>query len=49
LVCSKDENIKIKGIDVRKSNNLKIADLYPLGRLTVYTQKALSELGVNKK
>jgi len=49
LVCSKDENVKIKGIDVRKSNNLKIGDLYPLGRLTVYTQKALSELGVNKK
>jgi len=49
LVCSKDENIKIKGIDVRKSNNLQIADLYPLGRLTIYTQKSLGELENKEK
>ena len=44
LVSGKDENIKLKGVDVRKLNNLEIADLYPLGRLTLYTKKALEEL-----
>ena len=51
LVSGKDENIKLKGVDVRKLNNLEIADLYPLGRLTLYTKKALEELesGENKQ
>ncbi len=44
LVIAKDENMKVKGIDVRKTNELNIKDLYPLGRLAVYTQKALGEL-----
>ena len=45
LVESKDENVKISGIDVIKSDDLEISDLYPLGRLTLYTKKALDELG----
>jgi len=44
LVTGNDENVKIKGIDVRKANELLIADLYPLGRLTLYTKKALDDL-----
>lgn len=45
LVTSNDENIKITGIDVRRTNEVEIADLYPLGRLTLYTKKAIEELG----
>ena len=48
LITAKDENTRIKGIDVRKSNEIRIADLYPLGRLTLYTKKALDELGGKK-
>ena len=44
LVTGKDENIKMTGIDIKKISNLQIADLYPLGRLTLYTRKALEEL-----
>ena len=48
LVKSNSENIKMKGIDVKSRNELAISDLYPLGRLTIYTQKALEELGGRK-
>lgn len=48
LVIGKDEDVKLKGIDIRKVNELKISDLYPLGRLTLYTKKAINELGGNK-
>jgi large subunit ribosomal protein L4e len=49
LVTGKDEKLAIKGIDVRNKSSLKIADLYPLGRLTLYTKKAIEELGVKKQ
>ena len=50
LIVAKDENIKIKGIDVRKSNEARVADFYPLGRLTLFTKKSLEDFaGVNKK
>jgi large subunit ribosomal protein L4e len=45
LVKREDEGIKMKGIDVVNVNNVAIADLYPLGRLTVYTEKAIKTLG----
>ena|SRR3989344_1670828 len=44
LVISKSENIKMKGIDIRQANQLRIHDLYPLGRLAIFTQKSLEEL-----
>lgn len=44
LVKGKDEKISIKGVDVRSANELAIADLYPLGRLTLYTEQSLKEL-----
>ena len=51
LVTAKDESIKIKGIDVRNLSEIKVADLYPLGRLALYTKKSLEELkkGENKQ
>jgi len=48
LIKSKDENFKMTGIDVKNVNEVGIQDLYPLGRIAVYTEKALKELE-NKK
>ena len=45
LVKGKDEKIKMKGLDVKSVDEVGIADLYPLGRLALYTEKSLKELG----
>jgi len=44
LVTGKDEKAKFTGIDLMPINDVVISDLYPLGRLTLYTKKALEEL-----
>lgn len=44
LIKSEKEKIKINGIDIRSTNEILISDIYPLGRLTLYTEKALEEL-----
>jgi large subunit ribosomal protein L4e len=44
VVTAKDENVKCSGVEVKKVSELRIRDLYPLGRLTLYTQKSLEEL-----
>lgn len=44
LVKGSDEKIIMKGIDVKSADEIKIGDLYPLGRLTVYTEQALKEI-----
>ena len=44
LVTAKLEKVKIKGIDVKSVKELKVLDIYPLGRLTMFTQKALEEI-----
>ena len=44
FVKSPTEKITLKGVDVISTNELRIADLYPLGRLTLYTEAALKEL-----
>ena len=44
FVKSPSEKISLKGIDVRSTNEITIEDLYPLGRLTLYTEQALKEL-----
>lgn len=44
FVKSASEKVSLKGVDVRSINELRIADLYPLGRLTLYTEQALKEL-----
>ncbi|MCH7568241.1 MAG: 50S ribosomal protein L4 [Nanoarchaeota archaeon] len=48
LVKGKDEKIKMSRVDIKSINEISILDLYPLGRLTVYTEKALEELGDKK-
>ena len=44
LVIGKDEDKKIQGIEVMKTSELEMSKLFPLGRLTVYTEKAVQEL-----
>jgi len=44
FVIGKDENLKIKGVEVVKTNQLVMRAFFPLGRLTIYTEKALNEL-----
>ena len=49
VVIGKEESFRIRGVDVRRVNELKISDLYPLGRLAIYTEKAVEELGNKEK
>lgn len=49
LVIGSKEEIKISGIQTRKLVDLEIADLFPLGRLTCYTEQAIKELGEVKE
>ena len=44
VIIGKDEKVNVSGLDVRKIPELRMRDLYPLGRLALYTQKALEEL-----
>ncbi|MDP3881621.1 MAG: 50S ribosomal protein L4 [Nanoarchaeota archaeon] len=44
VVTSKDEKIKCSNVEVKSVKEVKMADLYPLGRLTLYTKKSLEEL-----
>jgi len=44
LVIGNEEKVKFTGIDVKKVNELEISDLWPLGRLAMYTEKALEDL-----
>jgi len=48
IITSKDEKKRFKGLDIKSVQDTVIADLHPLGRLTIYTQKAISELGAKK-
>jgi len=54
LIIGKDEKAKFQGLDIKSIQDLTISDLYPLGRLALYTKKAIEDLeqsskGENKK
>ncbi|MFH1500705.1 MAG: 50S ribosomal protein L4 [archaeon] len=50
LIIGSKEQKKLSGIDIKKISDLEISDLWPLGRLTIYTEKAIEELkGVKEK
>jgi ribosomal protein L4 len=49
IITSDNEKVKLKGLDIKKLSNVEISDLYPLGRITLYTKKALDELSKDKK
>lgn len=44
LVIGNREEFKTKMFDVRKVSEIRLADLYPLGRLTIYTEQAIKDL-----
>ena len=44
MIIGSDEEKKFSGIQIRKVDELEISDLFPLGRLTVYTENAIKEL-----
>ncbi len=48
IVTAKDENKNFKGFNIKPIPEVKISDLYPLGRLTIYTHKAIQEFGGKK-
>lgn len=48
VLTGKDEKVKLTGVDVLPVKEATIADLYPLGRLTIYTKKAIEELEASK-
>ncbi len=45
IIKGKNEKAKISGLDIKSASEIKIRDLYPLGRLTLYTKQAIEELG----
>ena len=48
LIKSNEEDIKMKGIEIKSTDQIYISDLYPLGRITLYTEKALKDLGAKR-
>lgn len=48
IVKSPTEKVKYTRTDIVDTKDLKIQDIYPLGRLTLYTKKALAELEKRK-
>ncbi|MAG07391.1 50S ribosomal protein L4 [Candidatus Pacearchaeota archaeon] len=44
IVVGNDEEIKTNVFDVKKVKEISVEDLYPLGRLVVYTENALKDL-----
>ena len=49
VIVGSDEKSKFSGLDIKPLSEVTISDLYPLGRLTLYTKKAIEELGGKKK
>ncbi|MEK6888727.1 MAG: 50S ribosomal protein L4 [Nanoarchaeota archaeon] len=48
IVTGEDEKVNAKGFEVKTYSDLLISDLYPLGRLTLYTKKAMEEIAEEK-
>jgi large subunit ribosomal protein L4e len=44
IVKSRTEKVKTSGVDIKNFDELKITDLFPLGRITLYTKKSLEEM-----
>lgn len=50
LVIGGNEGCEIPGIEIRKLEEIEISNLWPLGRLTIYSEQAIKELNeVEKK
>jgi large subunit ribosomal protein L4e len=48
ILVSPDEKPRFSGLDIVPMNQVVISDLFPLGRLTLFTKKALDELSAEK-
>lgn len=48
FVMGKEEEFKTKLIEVKKADELSMQDLFPLGRLVIYTENAIKQLGESK-
>ncbi|MBS3091976.1 50S ribosomal protein L4 [Candidatus Pacearchaeota archaeon] len=44
IITGNSEKIKTKAVENKKVKEIKIKDLYPLGRLTIYTENAIKDL-----
>lgn len=44
IITGNNEKIKTKFIESKKVDDIELKDLYPLGRLTVYTENAIKDL-----
>ncbi|MEK6919041.1 MAG: 50S ribosomal protein L4 [Nanoarchaeota archaeon] len=49
MITGNEEEKKFSGIEIKKLQDLEIADVFPLGRLTIYTEKAIKELNEIKE
>ncbi|MFH1802607.1 MAG: 50S ribosomal protein L4 [archaeon] len=49
IIISPEEKAKFSGIEIKTTSEITIADFYPLGRLAIYTKKALDALANEKK
>lgn len=49
ILTGEKEKIDLSGFDIKSINEVAISDLFPLGRLTIYTKKALEQLSKEKK
>ncbi len=44
IITGNKEKMKSSGLEIKTVREVSIIDLYPLGRLTLYTKQALEEL-----
>lgn len=44
FVIGNEEKFKVKGIEIKKVNELNIKDFWPLGRLVIYSENAIKEI-----
>ena len=49
LVIGTTEEANFSGIDIRKANEIRISDLWPLGRITLFTEEAIRNLATEKE
>lgn len=49
VVTAPEEKVRFSGLDIVTTDDLTIADLYPLGRLTIFTKKAIESFSEEKQ
>jgi len=49
FILGNKENLKIKSVDSKKVSELLVSDLYPIGRLVIFTENAIKDLETKNK